>query len=297
MIDKLELLLALAKERHFGKAAGAAGISQPTLSSAVKSLEESLGVVLVERGSRFRGFTPEGERVLEWARRMVADARAMRAEVDALRRGVAGHLRIGVVPTALPFVTELTVPFHAGYPETRVTVMSMTSIGILSEMENLELDLGLSYIDNEPVGRFQTLPLYVERYALLVAPGSPLAGRPSLSWAEAAGLPLCLLTPDMQNRRIIDRQLREAGGVPAPTFESNSMLTLYTHVRSGAWVSIIPSRLAESLDSPGALKAIPLVEPDVTHVIGLIYPGREPLPPLLGAFVATAKKSVKSNRR
>jgi DNA-binding transcriptional LysR family regulator len=253
--------------------------------------------VLVERGSRFRGFTPEGERVLEWARRMVGDARAMREEVDAMRRGVAGHLRLGAVPTALPFVTELTVPFHARYPETRLTVTSRTSVQILSEMGNLELDLGLSYIDNEPVGRFQTLPLYVERYALLVSPKGPLAERDRVTWAEATKLPLCLLTPDMQNRRIIDRHLAEAGGAPPPTFESNSMLTLYTHVRSGVWVSIIPSRLAESLDRPGALMAIPLVEPDVTHHIGLILPGREPMTPLIAAFVAVAKNVAKSKRK
>jgi DNA-binding transcriptional LysR family regulator len=293
MIDKLELLLALAKERHFGRAAEAAGVSQPTLSSALKSLEENLGVILVERGSRFRGFTPEGERVLEWARRMVSDARAMRADVDALRRGVAGHLKLGAVPTTLPFVSELTVPFHARYPQTRLTVNATTSATILSQMENLELDLGLSYIGDEPVGRFETLPLYTERYALLVAPKSPLAKRASVTWAEATELPLCLLTPDMQNRRLIDRHLLEAGGAPEPTFESNSMLTLYTHVRSGDWVSIIPSRLADSLRSPGALAAIPLVAPDVTHQIGLILPGRTPLTPLIAAFVAVAKEVVR----
>jgi DNA-binding transcriptional LysR family regulator len=292
MIDKLELLLALAKERHFGRAAEAAGVSQPTLSSAIKSLEESLGVVLVERGSRFQGFTSEGERVLEWARRLVGDARAMREEVAALKRGITGHLRLGVVPTALPFVTDLTVPFRARHQSCSVTAYSLTSAAILSRMENLELDLGISYIDNEPVGRFQTLPLYVERYALLVSPGSTLAREPSITWAEARKLPLCLLTPDMQNRRIIDRHLAEAGGAPPPTFESNSMMLLYTHVRSGQWVSIIPSRFAEALDRPGALRAIPLVAPDVTHSIGLIVPGREPFTPLIAAFVSTARNVV-----
>jgi DNA-binding transcriptional LysR family regulator len=64
MIDKLELIIALARERHFGRAADAAGVSQPTLSAGIKQLEETFGVLLVERGSRFRGFTPEGERVL-----------------------------------------------------------------------------------------------------------------------------------------------------------------------------------------------------------------------------------------
>jgi DNA-binding transcriptional LysR family regulator len=85
VLDKLEFLLVLARERHFGRAAEAAGVTQPTFSSAVKSLEENLGTALVERGSRFRGFTPEGERVLEWARRLVGDARTMRHELQRSR--------------------------------------------------------------------------------------------------------------------------------------------------------------------------------------------------------------------
>ena len=93
MIDKLEFLLALARERHFGRAAEACGVTQPTLSAGVKQLEESLGVLLVNRGSRFQGFTPEGERVLEWARRIVGDTRAMREEMHALQHGLAGRLR------------------------------------------------------------------------------------------------------------------------------------------------------------------------------------------------------------
>src|SRR5215216_5109405 len=77
LIDKLELLLALAKERHFGRAAEACGVTQPTMSTSLKQLEEILGVMLVQRGSRFQGFTPEGERTLDWARRIVGDTRAM----------------------------------------------------------------------------------------------------------------------------------------------------------------------------------------------------------------------------
>ncbi|MEJ0045790.1 MAG: LysR family transcriptional regulator [Rhodospirillales bacterium] len=87
MIDKLELLLALARE-HFGHAAEKNGVTQQTLSAAVKQLEARFGVMLVRRGSRFQGFTPEGERVLEWARRIVGDARAMQQDVSAMR----GHL-------------------------------------------------------------------------------------------------------------------------------------------------------------------------------------------------------------
>ena len=87
------MLLALAREQHFGRAADACGITQPTLSAGLKQLEESLGVLLVNRQSRFIGFTPEGQRVLDWARRIVGDARAMHDEISALKRGLAGWRR------------------------------------------------------------------------------------------------------------------------------------------------------------------------------------------------------------
>src|SRR5919205_3257789 len=107
MIDKLDFVLALARERHFGRAAEACGVTQPTLSAGVKQLEEQMGVLLVNRGSRFQGFTPEGERVLDWARRIVGDTRSMREEVDALRHGLAGRLRIAAIPTTLAMVANL----------------------------------------------------------------------------------------------------------------------------------------------------------------------------------------------
>jgi DNA-binding transcriptional LysR family regulator len=99
MIDKLDFLLALSREKHFGRAAETCGVTQPTLSAGIKQLEEQLGVLLVQRGSRFRGFTPEGEKVLDWARRIVGDERAMRAEINALRHGLTGRLRIAAIPT------------------------------------------------------------------------------------------------------------------------------------------------------------------------------------------------------
>ena len=291
MIDKLELLLHLARERHFGKAAQAAGVSQPTLSSAVKSLEEQFGIVIVERGSRFRGFTQEGERVLTWARQLTADVRTMKQELQASGRDLAGELRLGVVPTALPAITELTVPFRSAFSGVRFRISSLTSNQILQKLTDLEIDAGISYLNSEPVGQFRGVPLYEERYALLVPPNGPFEGRTSVSWREAGRLPLCQLSPDMQNRRLIDRHLRDAGAEPQCTVESNSMLLLYAHVRTGGWASIIPVRFAEEFRRPGGLHAIPLVEPDVRHVIGLILPDRETQTPLVTRFIKTAQKA------
>src|SRR3954454_24022514 len=98
MLDKLDFILALARERHFGRAAETCGVTQPTLSAGLKQLEEQMGVLLGNRGSRFKGFTPEGQRVLDWARRIVGDARTMRQEINALRHGLSGRLRLAVIP-------------------------------------------------------------------------------------------------------------------------------------------------------------------------------------------------------
>jgi len=292
MIDKLELLLALARERHFGRAAEVSGVTQPTLSSTVKSLEDQFGILIVERGSRFRGFTPEGERVLEWARRLVGDSRTMKSEIEALKHGLSGHLRIGIIPTALPFLPSVTIPFGDRFSDVRLSVLSITSAAILDKLADLELDVGISYIDDEPVDRCQAIPLYEEQYTVLVAPDSPLANAKTMTWGQAAQLPLCLLTPDMQNRRIVDRHLADAGGRPTLRLESNSMLTLYAHVRTGKFASIFSSRLAETLDPRGRLRAIPLTDPAVTHKIGLLISRREPHSPLVNAFVSEAKRAV-----
>jgi DNA-binding transcriptional LysR family regulator len=290
MLDKLEFIIALARERHFGHAAEACGVSQPTFSAGIKQLEDMLGVLLVQRGSRFQGFTPEGERVLDWARRIVGDTRAMRQEVDALKHGLAGHIRIAAIPTALAMVAMITTPYRAKHPDVSFTILSRNSIEVLGLLENLEVDAGLTYLDNEPLGRVQTVPLYSEQYRLLTSSDSPLGNRDKVTWAEVGKVPLCLLTPDMQNRRIIEQLLRQAGANVAPTLESNSIVVLFAHVRTGRWASVMPAKLAEVLGLTEKVRAIPIVEPDVGHSIGLVVPHRNPLTPLINALVAEAKQ-------
>ena len=290
MIDKLDFILALAREKHFGRAAEACGVTQPTLSAGVKHLEEQMGVLLVNRGSRFQGFTPEGERVLDWARRIVGDTRAMREEINALRHGLTGRLRIAAIPTTLPMVAALTTPYRERHPNVQFTIYSRTSIEILDLLDNLEIDAGITYLGNEPLGRVSATPLYHERYRLLTSADAPLGNRATVTWAEVAQVPLCLLTPDMQNRRIIDRLLRSAGGDPRPTLESDSMILLFSHVRTGRWASVMPARLAATLGLTDVLRSIPIVGPDSTHTIGLVVPAREPMTPLNAALVAEARR-------
>ncbi len=297
MIDKLEFFLALAKEQHFGRAAEECGVTQPTLSAGIKQLEDTLGVMLVQRGSRFQGLTPEGSRVLEWARRIVGDTRTMREEMRAARFGLAGHVRIAAIPTALAMTPRLTTPFHEKHPAVTFSIISRTSIEVLTLLENLEIDIGITYLDNEPLGRVASVPLYSERYQLITAAGTPYSERQSVTWAEVSTLPLCLLTPDMQNRRIINRHLKEAGVQPQTTLESNSMIVLFSHIRTGKWASIMPLNLAETFGFAEPIRAIPIVEPDASHLVGLVAAHREPHTPIVSALLHEAQLLAASLNR
>ena len=294
MIDKLEFILALAREKHFGRAAEACGVTQPTLSAGVKQIEENFGVLLVNRGSRFQSFTPEGERVLDWARRIVGDARAMREEVHALKHGLSGRLRIAAIPTTLAMVERLTTPYRARHPNVQFTIYSRNSFEILDLLENLEVDAGITYVENEPIGRVGTVPLYHERYRLLTSADAPLGDRDSVTWTEVAQVPLCLLTPDMQNRRIIDRLLKSAGSEARPTLESDSMILLYSHVRTGRWASVMPAKIADTLGLTNTIRAIPITQPEAVQTIGLVVPSREPMTPITAALVAEARRVAAS---
>jgi DNA-binding transcriptional LysR family regulator len=294
VIDKLEFFITVAKERSFSRAAELCGVTQPTLSAGVKQLEDSLGVLLVNRSSRFHGLTAEGERVLEWAKRIVADARAMRQEVRALKEGLGGQLKIASIPTALTMIPALTTPFREKHPGVRFTIFTSSSTDILSMLDNLEIDAGLTYLDNEPLGRVRTVPLFSERYRLLTVADNPLGNRDRVTWADVGRIPLCLLTPDMQNRRIVDRLIRDAGAEPEPALESNSVIVLFAHVKTGRWATILPEKLADSLRVTAPLRSIPIVEPEAVHEIGLVVPLREPTIPQVAALVAEAKKLVRN---
>ncbi|MCH8465106.1 MAG: LysR family transcriptional regulator [Roseinatronobacter sp.] len=290
MLDRLEMFIALATERHFGRAAESCGVSQPSLSAAIKQLEGELGVQLVWRGSRFEGLTPEGARVLDWARRIVGDTRTLREEMRAARHGLSGNLRLGVVPTALPMIAQLTGPYLRNHPNVRLEILARSSIEILHQIDNLQLDAGVSYLDNEPLGRVVTEPLYTERYLLLMRADHALAGRAGLDWADLAGLPLCLLTPDMQNRRIIMAELARAEVSVTPQLQSNSVLSLIAHVRAGPWVSVVNAHTAELFAATPDLAAIPLRGEGGAKQVGLIAPWREPHTPVLAALLSEARR-------
>jgi DNA-binding transcriptional LysR family regulator len=274
----LGYLVALVREEHFGRAAAACHVSQPTLSSGIRRLEGEVGFPIVRRTQRYEGLTPEGERVLEWARRILADVGGLDAELGAMRGGLTGQLRIGAIPTSLPSVSLLTSPLSAMHPGITVAVYSLNSRQIERGLAEFELELGITYLDSEPLGGVRTHALYEERYILLTDEDGPFRTCREVTWAEASSLPLCLLSGDMQNRRIVDGIFHEAGAEPRPTLETNSISTLITHVRDGPWSSVLSHAWLHAFEVPRGMRVIPLVEPATTRTIGIVWLDRDPEP-------------------
>ena len=226
-IRQLSYLVALAREKHFTRAADACGVTQPTLSGRIQQLEQELGVPIVIRGNRYLGLTAEGTRILKWAQTILEDVDGLRADLAEAAGAPLGRLTFGAIPSALPTLAPLTNVMRSKFPKLSFTVLSMSSEEIRRSLEDFTIDVGVTYLDNEPIDLAVSKPLYMERYRLFVRDDHPLAGRTEIEWAEAARHPVSLLTPNMQNRRIIDAAFRKAGAQVEPELESNSIVNLY----------------------------------------------------------------------
>ena len=294
-IRQLQYLVALAREKHFTRAAQACHVTQSTLSGRIRQLEQELGVPIVERGHRFHGLTPDGERVVKWAHAILDNWASLQQEIAARRNTagrLTGHLSVGVIPSALPMMAVMTKSIQGRHPDIELTVLSQSSIEILRHLEDFSIDVGLTYLDNEPIEGMRSEAVYMERYCLLVRTDHELADEASVTWAEAARQPLCLLTPDMQNRRIIDRAFRDAHAAPVPRLETNSVINLCANVRLMGLTSIIPEYFLEVLGPIADVRAVPLTDPIVEHRVGLIAVDRDPISPLVLAAFDCARTIV-----
>lgn len=288
-IRQLTYMVALAKERHFGRAAAACNVSQPALSGALRSIEEELGVVIVQRGRRFEGFTDDGERVLIWARRVLADCENLRQDVRTSRTDPAGVLRMGAIPASLPLVPTLTQCCLERYPRMRHEVYTLSAAEILRKIGNFELDIGISYLDDDRLGSFLTLPIFLERYVLVAADAGMFGGATSMTWKEAAALPLCLFTGTLQCRRGIDMAFASAGVMALPAVETDSMTALYAHVKRSGLFSILPHSVLCLTEAAERLHSIPMT-PRLERQIGLVYRDQQPAGPVMSAALRSFRE-------
>ena len=292
---QLEYLVALSHEHHFGRAAAVCSVSQPALSEGIRKLEEELDVSLIRRGRKFEGLTAEGDRTVLWAQRTLADRDSLKKEVAAMCTGLTGTLRIGSIPTTSTAVSLLTEPFCTRHPLASVQVMSgLRSADLLAQLLNYEIDAGITYQDEHLSESFHVVPLYREKYVLLTGRLHNLSTNATATWEEAATLPLCLLTAEMQGRKLIDEVFAEVRTQPVPLVETDSVASLIAHVRMGRWASVIPCAWLHVFGIPEGMRAVPLVDPVRAEPIGLVTLARPPQLVMARALTeATSKTNLK----
>jgi DNA-binding transcriptional LysR family regulator len=275
-IRQLDYLVTLAREKHFAKAAEACHVSQPALSSGIRSLEKELGVMIVQRGRRFVGFTVEGERVLVWAQQTLASLAHMREDAATSKFSMSGTLRLGAIPTTMSVTSLITAPCREVFPSIRYSISSLSTEEIAGRLDRFELDLGLTYLDEKVLDGFESLHLFDERYVLLSGRDADLDA--TLTWEEAGQLPLCLLTGKMRNRQVIDAAFRRAGSKADVILETDSIFSLYAHVSEAGLFSVVPHSLLNFFDLR-RVRARPLL-PYLTRSIGLIARNQPAMAPI-----------------
>jgi DNA-binding transcriptional LysR family regulator len=283
-IRQLDYLVTLAREKHFAKAAESCHVSQPALSSAIRSLEKELGVMIVQRGRRFMGFTAEGERVLVWAQQTLTSLSHMREDASIAKTSMTGTLRVGAIPTTMTVTAFITAACRALYPNIRYAISSLSTEAIASQLDRFELDLGLTYLDEKTIDGFESLHLFDERYVLLSGRNATLE---PMTWEQAGRLPLCLLTGKMRNRQVIDAAFRRAGAKADVILETDSIFALYAHVSEAGLFSIVPHSLLNFFDM-ARVRATPVL-PYLTRAIGLIARNQPALAPITAAVWEIAR--------
>lgn len=289
LFRQLEYFVAVARERHFARAAEACYVSQPALSAAIAKLERELNVTLINRGHNFQGLTPEGERLVVWAKRLLAEQEAFKAEAAAIRSGITGTLRLGTEPTASTTLVLPVAAFCEAHPQAKVEVHSrLSGLELRRQLQAFELDAAIAHFAPDDQEGLQVVPLYTERYMLLAS--DRLIHQPGpMRWADAAELPLALLTPNMRIRQVIDRAFAECGVVVSPHMETDSVASLYALVGVGACASIVPHAWLRAMPAGEDMRAVRLVAPDARAQISVATLSATPGTITARAFVIAAR--------
>lgn len=296
LFTSFRYLVALHQHKHFGRAAESCYITQPALSNAIRAMEEEFGTAIVKRGRAFEGFTHEGEKIFLTAQRVLHEQELLRQELKSTVEQPVGSLTIGSVPSVMPVAARFAGLLQARHPGLLLVLRSMSSPDIEAGLENLSVDLALGYTERlkSKAARISTIGQYTERYFLLRRAARPSGAglqvqEHTMPWAEAAGLRLCLLTPEMHNRSIVDAAFGPAAATIKPAIETNSILTLGLSVLVGDVCSILPGALVDVLRGHGELEAVPLDAPLVLTPIGFMFAASDRPARALGAALAMAR--------
>ena len=289
MVDlrDLQCLAALARHRHFARAASECGLSQPAFSMRIRGLEERLGTTIVRRGNRFQGLTREGDTILTHARRILDEVRALEQDVRAARGDIAGNLTLGAIPTAAAYAAHATIWLKAAHPGITVRIETTNSLAIQQGVEAGNFDAGITYTEGASRDLLNVEPLYDETYVLVCPEGQAPHRDGPVTWAEAAALSLSLLEPQMQNRRILDRVFQESGALPYVSSETYGLTASMVLAVQGVSATVLTQVIVDSLGPLEGTVVLPLVDPVVETSISLVTPLRQPHIPTVEALRST----------
>ncbi|TOC22286.1 LysR family transcriptional regulator [Vibrio parahaemolyticus] len=287
-IKQLKYLIALEQTKHFGQAAALCHITQPTLSMRIRSLEEELELELIQRSQRFEGLTEAGERILAWAKTVLAAHDGLQAEAANCRGQLVGSLRLGMVPLASQNPMQLLKPLAQQFPELRFQILSMTTEQIIDQLNRNQLDLGMCYVDQVNTAYFDVIELDSTKLGVLFDERHFDFAESEVLWESLNNIPLGLLSKGMHYRHSIDLSFVSKGLVPQTVIESNSTFHLIQAVTSGLCCAIMPLNCGlEELND--TLRIIPIEEAAVHAPLGLLKRKQEPFSALTDQCFAEAK--------
>jgi LysR family hydrogen peroxide-inducible transcriptional activator len=249
-LSELKYIVALARERHFGRAAEACFVSQPTLSVAVKKLEDELGVALFERGRNEVSVTPVGERVVEQAQQVLEAVEGIRQTAHRQADQLHGSLRLGAIYTIGPYLLPYLIPeLHESAPHMPLIIEEGYTAELRRRLKQGELDAILISLPFEEPG-VVTLPLYEEPFVALLPASHPLGSRKTVALDDMAQEGLLLLGPGNCFRDQVLASCPECGRTvegdaehPAP-LAGSSLETIRHMVASGMGVTVLPCTAA-----------------------------------------------------
>jgi len=261
---QLRYFVAVAEKRHFTKAARGLHVAQPSVSRAIRVLEEELGTSLFHRMKGNVALTPAGETLLPWARRVLADVDGATGEVRELADLRRGRLAVGATPSlTITLLPPALAKFHTAYPGIDLVLHEAGSRDLVHELEQGALDVALVIL---PVSHetLETSPLLREELVVAVAPDHPLASRRTIPIADLKGVPLVMFRDGYDLRAATVAACRRAGFEPLFALEGGEMDGVLRLAAAGLGVAVVPSLV---IDPAGPLKAVRLAEP-LTRTIG-----------------------------
>jgi LysR family hydrogen peroxide-inducible transcriptional activator len=271
-LKDLRYLVAVADQRHFGRAAARCFVSQPTLSAQLKKLEESLGVQLIERAPNNVSLTAAGEQIVARARRIIEASEEVVALAAAKRDPLAGRLRVALLPTIGPYLLPHVMrAIRKELPRLELRLYEQQTAPMLEKLREGELDLGILALPVELAG-LEARELYREAFTVAVPERHPLAAREAVRAADLKGETLLLLEEGHCLRDQALEVCARAGVSESGVFRATSLETLRQMVAAGAGVTLLPELASRGAygDARG-VQVRPFVRPAPVRRVGAVW--------------------------